>query len=161
MPPPAFYGFMLCAVALLGAVLRDDDGFLPIVDHVNLAFHEAGHPLLGLLGERIGLYGGTLLQLLVPVVVALSFALRRDALGTAAGALWTSQSLCNVAPYMADARSQALPLVGGGEHDWALILEAWGLLAWDTRLAGFVRFVGLLGMLAAVAWLTWRVRVER
>jgi hypothetical protein len=66
-----------------------------------------------------------------------------------------------IATYMADARALDLPLVsvGGGEtvdHDWAVMLGAWGLLERDTQIAGFVRMIGWLGMLATVAWLGWR-----
>ncbi len=52
-----FYGlFLLYALA-------DDDGFL-LIDHVNLIVHEAGHLLFGWLGATLGLWGGTLLELL-------------------------------------------------------------------------------------------------
>ena len=36
------------------------DHWVRILDDANLVFHEAGHPLFGLLGPTLGLYGGTL-----------------------------------------------------------------------------------------------------
>ena len=33
--------------------------FVPIVDHVNLAFHEFGHMFFGLFGELMGWLGGS------------------------------------------------------------------------------------------------------
>jgi hypothetical protein len=48
--------------------LADDDGFL-LIDHVNLIVHEAGHLLFGWLGATLGLWGGTLLELLVPLAL--------------------------------------------------------------------------------------------
>ncbi|HEX9009872.1 MAG TPA: hypothetical protein VF804_05855, partial [Holophagaceae bacterium] len=62
----------------------------------------------------------------------------------------------NIARYMADARSQLLPLVGGGEHDWATLFGQWGCLARDTAIAGAVRTAGWMVMLGAWAWLAWR-----
>ena len=156
MSLPALTAFVFCVLLLALALRRAEDGFLPIVDHANLAFHEAGHPLFGLLGEWAGLYGGTLAQLLMPLLVAAAFALRRDALGTAAAGVWVCENLFNIAVYVADAREQSLPLVGGGEHDWALILGGWGLLAWDQRLAGLLRFAGAVGLVGCCAWLAWR-----
>ena len=37
--------------------------WVPILDSANLAFHEAGHPLVGILSSRLAVYGGTLFQL--------------------------------------------------------------------------------------------------
>ena len=43
------------------------DRFVPIVDHANLAFHEAGHLLVGLVSDRLSVYGGTFGQLVFPL----------------------------------------------------------------------------------------------
>jgi hypothetical protein len=143
------------------AWLRSDEGWVPILDSANLAFHEAGHPLFGLFGDTAALYGGTLLQLLVPLLILGSAWLRRETAAAAAAGAWLMESLLNVARYMADAREQALPLVGGGEHDWANIFGRWGLLAWDRRLAGLVSLLACLGWLATWVWLLWRWRNDR
>jgi hypothetical protein len=50
---------------------------------------------------------------------------------------------------VADARAQELPLVGGGEHDWAYLLARFGLLARDQDIAGAVRTLGLLLVVAS------------
>jgi hypothetical protein len=151
---------LLFGLAIL-VLLRSDQGWLPLVDDANLAFHEAGHPILGLFGQTLGLWGGTLLQLAIPLAVAGSFWTRRDPFGTAAGGFWFGENLLNVARYVADARAQVLPLVGGGEHDWANILGAWGVLSWDTRLAGLVRLLGWAGMIGSWGWLVMRQRSAR
>ena len=136
-----------------------EPGWVPLLDGVNLLFHEAGHPLFGLLGwETLTILGGTLMQLLVPLLVAGSFWVRRDAYGTAVAGVWTCENLLNIARYMADARAQVLPLVGGGEHDWTSLLSHWGCLAQDTTIAQVIRAMGWLGMAACWAWLVWRWR---
>jgi hypothetical protein len=137
--------------------------WVPILDEVNLIFHEAGHPVFGLFGwETLAILGGTLMQLLVPLLVAGSFWWKRQAAGFAFGLFWGSQNLHNIARYMADARDGLLPLVGGGEHDWAELFTRWNCLQRDKAIAGAVAFMGWTGMLAVALWLGfrwWRGRV--
>jgi len=54
---------------------------------------------------------------------------------------------------MADARAQVLPLVGGGEHDWTAIFARWGVLSYDTRIAGLVSAIGWLGLSGCGLWI--------
>jgi hypothetical protein len=141
--------------ALFAVILFDDDGFVLVLDHANLAFHEAGHLFFGVLGSTLGLYGGTLGQLVFPTVAAVSFWLRRQAVGVALSGVWLFENFLNIARYMADARAQILPLVGGGEHDWYHIFTRWGLLGRDTDIASVTRTLGWLGMIGCMLWL-WR-----
>jgi hypothetical protein len=48
---------------------------------VNLAFHEFGHIFFGLLGGMVGVWGGTVMQLGVPLGSFLYFHARRDTAG--------------------------------------------------------------------------------
>lgn len=154
-----FYAlFLLYALAARG-------GFL-LVDNVNLVVHEAGHALFGWLGETLGLAGGTLFQLLVPLLLAAYFFFQRHTAATAFCTFFFFENFLPIATYMADARAQNLPLVtvGGGEdveHDWFLMLSRAGLLQWDTRLALAVRLLGWAGMMATAAWLAWRARAAK
>lgn len=140
---------------LLVLLKTDEDGFI-FLDHVNLVFHEAGHPVFGVLGPTLGLYGGTLGQLAMPLLALETFRRQGHTVGCAVGAVWVFENFLNIARYMADARAQALPLVGGGEHDWAEIFTRWGVLASDTVIAHAVATAGWAGMAAAWVWLGWR-----
>jgi hypothetical protein len=146
----------LAGLALLGLAIARSGGFVPVLDHANLAFHEAGHPVYGLLGSTAALYGGTLGQLTFPLVTAGVCFWRRQPLGVAVGLAWLFENLFNIARYCADARAQELPLVGGGEHDWFHILARWHALSADLRVAHAFRTVGTLGLLAVAVWLGWR-----
>jgi hypothetical protein len=130
--------------------------WVPLLDSANLAFHEAGHPLLGLLSERLTVYGGTVLQLFLPAAVAASFWARREAVSFAFALGWLAENLWNVSRYMADARARVLPLVGSGEHDWTEIFLRWDALQSDTTVAGVTRFLGWLLLLGAASWLVRR-----
>src|SRR5580698_1699905 len=70
--------------------------------------------------------------------------------------IWFFENWLNIARYMADARVQILPLVGGGEHDWTNIFGRWGVLAHDTQIASVVRTIGWTGMGIACLWVLWR-----
>ncbi|HET8759429.1 MAG TPA: hypothetical protein VFN94_00040 [Nitrospiria bacterium] len=137
-------------------------GWVRIIDDANLVFHEAGHPIFGLFfGSTLGLYGGTLGQLAIPFGIAVAFWVKREAVGFAVTGFWFSENFLNIARYMADARAQVLPLVGGGEHDWTNIFSRWGVLASDTTIAGFAAGLGWLGMIGAWGWLGWHWLASR
>lgn len=162
------------ALALWGAsyMVRDlhQLGYEPAFMHaVNLPFHEAGHLVFGIFGEFVGSLGGTLGQLLVPVVCGVALFLRADTFGCSVCLLWFGENFLDIAPYMADARAGELPLLGGnygknspyGFHDWEFILGETGLLAWDTTLAAITLNAGRAIMALALAllwgaWLLWR-----
>lgn len=133
-----------------------EEGWVPILDSLNLVFHESGHPLFGLFGETIGFLGGTLMQLAVPLLVLGSCWYKRQTVAIGLSGAWFFQNFLNIARYMADARTQLLPLVGGGEHDWATLFGQWGLLGQDTAIAGAVRISGWAGMSSCAAWIAWR-----
>lgn len=144
------------AVPGVGLLARACEGFIPVLDHANLAFHEFGHPFFGLFGETLALYGGTLFQFVFPLAAAGSGFLRREVPAFVAGLAWALQNLFNVARYMADARAQELPLVGGGEHDWFHILSRWNVLAKDVTYAARLERLAWIGLLSVSAWLVFR-----
>jgi hypothetical protein len=112
-------------------LFRDSDKFIFLIDHANLAFHEAGHVIFGLLGGTLGLYGGTLGQLVFPLVAVIAFWLRREAISFAVA------------------------------HDWTNIFSRWSVLSYDTRIASFVNTLGWLGMLGMGAWMVYRWHQNR
>lgn len=139
------------------ACLRSPETFR-LLDFVNLPVHETGHLVFAPFGEFISALGGTLLQLIMPLCFVVSFHRRKDHFAAAIVLAWVAQNLWNISVYIADARAQVLPLVGGGEHDWAYILGRLGMLEHDQSLARAVRFAGALlfgwAMLRAWHWST-------
>lgn len=130
------------ALALYGlaCVLRPETGRL--LDAIDLAIHETGHLVFAPFGEFVGILGGTLFQLALPAAFAVYFWRRADRHAATVALWWVAQNCWNVSVYVRDARSQALPLVGGGEHDWAYLLERLGWLQHDEAIAGVIRLVG-------------------
>lgn len=128
-------------------------------DGVNLVIHEAGHLLFSWFGQFLMVLGGTLFQLLVPFLCGVAFLVQPDYFGVGFCGLWWSSSLFHVATYMADARAQALPLVGLGsgdpQHDWTTLLSQTGLLSADTSLALLLRTFAYGVMVISLAYLLW------
>ena len=128
---------------------------------INLPFHEAGHVFFRFFGRFMHSLGGSLGQLLMPLIcfVALKYKTRDD-FGAAVCLWWFGENLVDMAPYMNDARSLALPLLGGnfgysapyGFHDWQFLLTESGLLRYDHALARTSHLIGASLMLAGIAW---------
>ncbi len=136
-------------------------GFLLLMDGVFVPIHEGGHLLFRFFGEFLNIAGGTLLQLGVPVALAIYFLFHRQAQGVAFCMFFFFEQFLPIATYMADARAQDLPLltIGDGDyviHDWNYLFSKVGLLQHDIQIAAAVRFIGWLGMLSVAGWLLWR-----
>ncbi len=121
--------------------------FSPL-DFINLAFHEAGHVLLGFFPRFIVMAAGTLSQLFFPAVCLVHLMRRGANLGWQLCLFWIGESLLNISVYAGDALDQALPLVGGGEHDWTYLLTEIGLIAHPR---GVERAIFLAGS-AVIFW---------
>ena len=151
VPRSVLAGGTLAAVAFCIYALTNQDGFL-FLDHVNLVFHEFGHIFFGLFGGMIGIWGGTLMQLGVPLGILGYFFMKREAAGVFFCAFWFGENMLNIAVYVHDARTLALPLVGGGEHDWNIILGKLHMLRHDRYIAAVLKALGWLIMLASIVW---------
>src|SRR5580658_10159302 len=144
-----YFGFLAYAFSAHG-------GFL-FIDSANLVVHEGGHNLFGWFGPKLCLWGGTLLQWLVPFLLAAYFFTERQTAGFVFCMFFFFENWLYTATYMADARAQALPLVTTGdpdfvEHDFNAIFSSLGVLAYDTKIAAVVRALGWCGMIAVVIW---------
>lgn len=126
---------------------------------INLPFHEAGHVIFIPFGRFMTILGGTLGQILMPMICFGTFLIKtRDPFGASVALWWTAESLMDIAPYINDARALDLMLIGGvtgketDGHDWNNILSMLGLLEWDHRLAHLTYDIGILLMLGSLLW---------
>lgn len=146
-------GLAAAAIFWLHAML-DDDRFL-IFDYVNLPFHEFGHLFFAPFGETLAILGGTIMQIAIPFGIMLNFLYRREPAGFAFSGFWVGENFLYTSVYVADARKMDLPLVGGGEHDWNILLSKWGLLSSDAFIARLFSTFGWVVMICFVAWFIW------
>ncbi len=128
---------------------------------INLPFHEAGHLLFRPFGSFVTSLGGSLGQLLMPLICFGVLLLQtRDTFGASVALWWFGQNFFDLAPYINDARAGVLPLLGGnvghsapyGFHDWEYLLTESGLLAYDHVIAQMSVVVGTGIMLISLLW---------
>jgi hypothetical protein len=136
-------------------------GLLLLMDGVFVPIHEGGHLLFRFFGEFLSIAGGTLLQLGVPIALAIYFLFQRQAQGVVFCMFFFFEQFLPIATYMADARAHDLPLlkIGDGDyviHDWNYLFSKLGVLPHDIQIAATVRFIGWIGMLSVAGWLIWR-----
>jgi hypothetical protein len=148
------------ALFLLYAAL-DRSGFL-FPDNVNLIIHEGGHFFFSWFGRTIMILGGTLGELIVPLLCAVYFFMQREVFGVVFSSFWFFENFPYIGTYMADARAGILPLVGAGdepEHDWGTLFTQWGIITHDQNIGATVKLLGWVGMIGTVAWLAYRIFV--
>ncbi len=146
-----FWGLIVFICLTIYFHFFTEDRWFPILDSANLAFHEAGHVFIGILSDRLNVYGGTVLQLAIPIYIFTIFRKQGNQLASHWVMIWIAQNLLNIARYLGDARSQVLPLVGGGMHDWTEILSRWHLLSYDQWIAGLIQLIAL-GLMLKILW---------
>jgi hypothetical protein len=151
----AFYALLLWYLAVHFSELT-------LLDNVHLPIHEGGHLLFSWFGDKPELWGGTILQLLAPALLAWGFAIREDLQGTTFCAMGFFHSLTGVATYMIDALQRRLPLVtvgapsGEAEHDWVHIFSDLGVLPHAIQIGQTVRLLAWCGFFCTLAWFCWR-----
>lgn len=129
-----------------------DDVMQSFLHLPNLVFHEAGHLIFSPLGRFMGVLGGSLTQVLIPVIAAIAFIRQEQPFGAAICVWWAGQNLADLAPYVADARALQLVLLGGRTgaevegHDWEFILTRLRLAHLDQTIGRAAHAAGLLVM---------------
>ena len=120
---------------------------------ITLYIHEAGHLVFRIFGADLHILGGSIMQVLVPVVWFFVAKKEESALVPVA-VFFTGESLVDLSIYVRDAETQILPLLGGShvKHDWATFLGKYELLDWGVPLGNLFFFGGLIISLCAIAW---------
>ena len=137
-----------------------------VLEYAILPFHEAGHYALMLFApEFLVVAGGTLAQLGLPLGFAAYFLWKqRDPFAACVAAFWLCASVQNMAVYMKDARFLLLPLLGVDPlegHDWNYLFGKLHLMHQSVEIGNFFQGLGRVGMLAVLAAMAWVVLRER
>jgi hypothetical protein len=137
--------------------MREDVIGASFLHLINLPFHEAGHILFSPFGEFMTTLGGSLMQVLVPVMCGVAFLTTSwNPFAAAIMGWWAGENLMDVAIYINDARALQLTLIGGQTgaevegHDWEHILLLTNSLHLDHRLANIAQFLGAALMIACL-----------
>ncbi len=129
------------------------------IDNINLLIHEAGHVIFAPFGEVMGMLGGSILQLSIPLCFVAYFWKRTQRFEAAVCGLWSVESFMYTAEYMADANALALPLVGGHIHDWRWWFERRGVLDAAEEIGLTVHIIASLAAIVIV-WAAVRAEIN-
>jgi hypothetical protein len=156
---------ILCLVLLIYTLkfiftpMENAYAVMPFMHLVNLPFHEAGHIIFMLFGRFIMFLGGTLGQLIMPLVCMCALLVTtRNTLGASASLWWLGENFMDIAPYINDARALRLILIGGvtgrevDGHDWENILGTLGWLQYDHIIAHISYTIGIVLMIVSLIW---------
>jgi len=152
---------LTAGLAIYGAWCIATPAQFRFLDGLDLPIHETGHLVFAWGGEVITALGGTMFQLIVPLLFVIYFWRRGDRHAATVPLWWVGQNCWNIARYVADARAMDLPLAGGGEHDWNFLLGVWGVLPNDTLIARDIRAIGTLIVAASVCIGWWALAVSK
>ena len=155
----AFVLILLYSWTFITFPLEPNEGH-SFLHNVDLAFHEAGHILFMPFGRFLTILGGSLFQILVPLILTVAFLIYyKNPFGATVTFWWVGQNFVDVAPYIYDARNRQLILLGGKTgrddstmHDWYNILSQLDLLRFDHAIAKGAKYLGILIMLMALVW---------
>ena len=149
--------FAALLVLLTWNVTHAELPYLPLIGDIDTAVHEFGHYLWMPLGETMSILGGSLTQVLFPMIFVGYFLRKRDEKRDVYAAMiclwWVGLNLLEVSVYVNDARAGELMLLNGATgqesdaHDWYNLLARWHALQSDHAIAGAMR--GLSKMLFA------------
>ncbi|MBT4917825.1 hypothetical protein HON58_05320 [Candidatus Peregrinibacteria bacterium] len=129
------------------------------IDGANLIFHEAGHVIFMALGKTMSFLGGTLTQILIPLIFGIYFLRKKKLFEMCVMGVWLGENFLDTVDYVADAQKQALPLLGGpaSTHDWNWILTKFNVLTHaETIGTGFY----ILGASIVAISATYAIRIS-
>lgn len=92
------------------------------------------------------------MQIILPSIIGFYFLKTYYRTGMQFSLLWLGQNFVNISVYAADARAQALPLLGGNSvyHDWHYLLSEINMLEYDQEIGYVIYGIGILIFLLAV-----------
>jgi len=126
-------------------------GEYTLLDNFHLIVHEAGHLFFSFFGTFVQFLGGTLMQIIIPILLLIIFFKSAMPKGMQASLFLLGHSFINISVYAADARTQELPLLGNGKHDWNYLLNETNLLNFDAEIGNiFLGFAILFFVLAVL-----------
>lgn len=124
------------------------------MDNLSLIIHEAGHTIFGIFVWRfLTIFGGTLLECMIPFLIAVFGWKNRKLFTTQAALYWLGFTWFEAAAYASDAYSRQLPLIGNlpkSAHDYFNILSEINLLSHYKSVAWALFFVGCLILLLGI-----------
>lgn len=133
---------------------RMDNIFLGGLYFIQFGVHEASHLIFGFMPAVFVAASGSLSEIVFTSLVVIAAFKAKAYFAGIFGLLWVMMAMNSAGIYMADARAQAMPLIGPGDtvqHDWHFVFSQLGWLNADTAIGGSLRIFGdVIGAVALV-----------
>jgi hypothetical protein len=121
---------------------------------IDFGVHEASHLVFAFLPSVSVASAGSIGEILFALLIVFATIKGKAYFATVFATLWAMLAFRSAGLYMADARAQAIPLMGPGEtvkHDWNYVFGQLGWLNDDTTIGGaFITtgvVIGILGLI--------------
>lgn len=159
---PAWLFGLYLFMQILEFKLGEPAGFIiSIPQAFDFFLHEMAHLFFGFLPHVLVAAAGSFAELFLGLALIVVAFYTRSYFASLFCVLWFMLATQSVTDYIADARSQSLPLVsfGGSDpiHDWNFILEKLGLLEYDTLIAGLLSGFGIICGIIALIFSGWLI----
>lgn len=167
-PPPAWGARRLIRIAAtlflawLGWVRYHDwpNANDSILHALILPIHETGHLVFMAFGQYLYAAGGSIFQILFPLIFAGYFLWKKDRYAATIPLWFAGVSAIDLVSYIKDAPFGEIELIGG-EHDWSYLLgETRWMHAAGKIGDGVLHFGGLLIVVAVLLGLYWSDQVK-
>lgn len=122
---------------------------------INFGVHEMSHIIFGFLPPILVAAAGSVGEISFTLLLLFATVRSKAYFAAVFVAQWVMLAFMSAGRYMADARSQLLPLIGPGEtvqHDWHFIFSQLGWLEADTLIGGIVKAIGIIIGLGSLAF---------
>ncbi|NTU69597.1 hypothetical protein HGB13_02065 [bacterium] len=134
--------FVVFVFILIWPTIKDPKHWDFFLSNADLAIHEGGHFLFMFFGKTLAALGGTIFQIVFPLFFVVYFYINNQKYSSGIVMVWLGHSIIYTYVYMNDAILMQLPLVGGGNHDWNYLFNAFGVLEHTYSIAAFFKFLG-------------------
>lgn len=131
---------------------------------IDFGVHEASHIVTFFLPAIFTAAAGSVGEICFTLLLLYATIKAKSYFAAVFASQWVMLGFVSAGLYMADARSQSIPLVGPGEvviHDWHYVFSQLGVLNSDTLIGGGIQWIGIAvgfsGLLYGVYFITTRL----
>ncbi len=127
---------------------------------INFGVHEASHIVFGFLPPVAVAAAGSIGEVSFTLLLWFATLKAKAYFASVFTGIWVMLGFMSAGRYMADARSQLLPLIGPGEtvqHDWHFVFSQLGWLNADTAIGGTVSAIGIIFGVASLLFGLWLI----
>lgn len=141
-----WFFFLYLFIQILGFQAENSDNiFLSGLYFIEFGVHEASHLIVFFLPSIFVAAAGSVGEMTFTYLILYATLKAKSYFASVFAGLWVMLAMNSAGRYMADARSQLLPLIGPGEvvkHDWNYVFGQLGWLNADTLIGDSIRGMG-------------------